>query len=165
MSPRFRYEMPDGGIVICDTATDLAAVIRELRETSRATNGSKGPRPAPIRAAPKGLRATNDRPPDRTLELLRELDRAGANGVPIQRLMEMVEVTAGKALGPYAGMINRRLKEVGFSDPREVYSAKRSRHGRVWIRRRKIGRAIALLEQLPHGNGDRQEGHFTVTAI
>lgn len=80
-----------------------------------------------------------------TVDFLKVIQSGGAAGVASDKIVAGLGVAHGRAIGGRLALINKTLESSGLP-PRDVYSNKKSQHGRVWKSRKHLETAIQKLE-------------------
>jgi len=153
------FKLTIRGIAIeVSTAADALELIRLAEVTPGDTTQTAS---APRLQAPAAAAGTNGRPPvqhstrvtthDPTIlkftgDFLRTVQSNGRAGVPTDKIITALGVPHGRAIGGRLAIINKTLQERGFG-VKEIYSNKKTRHGRTWKPMKSIDTAIATVEQ------------------
>lgn len=142
--------------VTADTPADAAALLRELRKSEpqvapAAVKPAEKPNLQAFQGTGNGLSAAlaefDPNAADTALKFLKAIRAAGqSGGIQAKAMMEVLGVTAPKAIGSKSAAVNKTISRLGLK-PKAVYLNPRTPDGRIWKPGRKMGEAIQLLEE------------------
>jgi hypothetical protein len=139
----------DGYEVTAATPADAAALLRELRKPEGTVTPPKSTEKPILQAFHgNGLSAAlaefDPNAADTALKFLKAIRQSGE--LEAKGLMQVLGVTAPKAIGSKSATVNKTLTRLGLK-PKAVYNNPRTPEGRVWKPGRKMGEAIQLLTE------------------